>query len=188
MAKNFTKQAFTDSVKAIQSKRGSRKSYSRLEDKDKFRLGDPEKEFIRSRDGFYLSTVGETGWPYVQYRGGEKGFLKVLSESKLGFADFRGNMQYISTGNISDTKKASLFLMDYANRRRLKIWAEASIVSIDDDLELFEQLVDPDYPAEIERLFMFDVVGFDWNCPQHITQRFTLEEIEMINRIGIENI
>ena len=180
MAKNFTKYAFTDSVKAVQEQKGSRASYARFEDRDKFIIGQTEREFISNRDGFYMSTVGENGWPYVQFRGGDKGFLKVLDESTLGFADFRGNMQYISTGNISATKKASLFLMDYANRRRLKIWANASIEVADPESDYYKKLVDPDYPAEIERLFLFDVVGFDWNCPQHITQRFTVEEIESL--------
>lgn len=180
MNRNFTKYAFTNSVKAVQAEMGSRKSYKRMESGNRFRLTQRETSFIDSLDGFYLSTVGENGWPYVQYRGGEKGFLKILDESTIGFADFRGNMQYISTGNINATKKASLFLMDYANRQRLKIWAEARIVDPAEDPDLLAKLENPDYPALIERLFVFDIVGYDWNCPQHITQRFTIGEFEQL--------
>jgi len=186
MDRNFTKYAFTDSVKAVQQENGSRRSYTRMESGDRFKLTERETSFISSLDGFYVSTVGENGWPYVQYRGGEKGFLKALDETTLGFADFRGNMQYISTGNITATRKASLFLMDYANRHRLKIWAEASIINPSDDPALLEKLENPDYPALIERLFVFNVVGFDWNCPQHITPRFTVDEFETIMKANAE--
>jgi predicted pyridoxine 5'-phosphate oxidase superfamily flavin-nucleotide-binding protein len=180
MDKNFTTYAFTESVKAVQEQNGSRKSYTRMEKGDKFSLTDRETSFIESIDGFYMSTVGENGWPYVQYRGGERGFLKVLDKTTIGFADFRGNMQYISTGNILSTKKASLILMDYAKRQRLKIWAETKIVMASDEPDLLARLENPAYPAQIERLFVFNIVGFDWNCPQHITQRFTVDEFEMM--------
>ena len=120
----------------------------------------------------------------MQYRGGPAGFLKVVDDTTLGFADFRGNMQYISSGNVTSTKKASLFLMDYANRQRLKIWAEAAIVENGSEPELFESFVDPDYPAIVERLFLFEIVGFDWNCPQHITQRFTPDEFAEFSQSG----
>ena len=180
MDRNFTKYAFTESVKTVQDEQGSRSSYARMERGDRYKLTKRETSFIESRDGFYMSTVGENGWPYVQYRGGEQGFLKALDETTLGFADFRGNMQYISTGNVLATKKASLFLMDYANRQRLKIWAEARVVKASDDPDLLAKLENPDYPALIERLFIFDIVGYDWNCPQHITQRFTVDEFEQL--------
>jgi len=178
MGKNFTNLAFTESVKKIQEKYGSRKSYARMEFGDKSILTDREIPFIESRDSFYLATVGENGWPYVQFRGGPNGFLKVVDKETIGYADFRGNMQYISVGNITSTSKASLFLIDYPTRQRLKIWAESEIIDPQEDEELAEELVVSDYKAMIERLIIFKVKGYDWNCPQHITQRFTCDEIE----------
>ena len=180
MAKNFTRFAFTDTVKKIQEENGSRASYSRMERGNRFELSAREISFIESRDMFYMSTIGENGWPYLQYRGGPRGFLKALDEKTLAFADFRGNMQYISTGNVTATKKASLFLIDYPTRQRLKVWAEADVIKASEDPDLLAKLEDPDYPAKVERIFTFNVVGFDWNCPQHITQRFTVEEMEML--------
>ncbi len=129
MNQNFTKLAFSDSVKKFQEQHGSRKSYSRMETSgDQYVLTNREIPLIESRDSFYMATVGENGWPYVQYRGGPKGFLKVIDNTTLGFADFRGNMQYISAGNINSNHKVSLFLIDYPSRQRLKIWAESKIV------------------------------------------------------------
>ncbi len=136
-------------------------------------LPEEEAAFIAARDSFYLATVGENGWPYLQYRGGPKGFLRVLDPSTLGFADFRGNRQYISTGNIESTGRACLFLMDYPAQERLKIWAEGEIV---DDPEVLKQLADPNYSATIERGFLFHILAFDWNCQQHIVQRYTPAE------------
>ncbi len=178
MNQNFTKLAFTDSVKKIQEQQGSRKSYARMEiSGDKYVLTDREIPFIKSRDSFYMATVGENGWPYVQYRGGAIGFLKVIDSTTLGFADFRGNMQYISTGNINSNSRASLFLIDYPSRQRLKIWAESKVVEADDDQELLKKLIVPDYEAKIERMIVFNILAYDWNCSQHITQRYTTEEI-----------
>ncbi len=124
-----------------------------------------------------MATVGENGWPYVQFRGGSKGFLKVIDDTTLGYADFRGNMQYISVGNINSSRKASLFLMDYPSQQRLKIWAESEVIDADQDSELLQSLQIPGYKARIERLIIFRVQAYDWNCPQHITPRYTSEEI-----------
>jgi predicted pyridoxine 5'-phosphate oxidase superfamily flavin-nucleotide-binding protein len=181
MNRNFTQLAFTDSVKKVQEEYGSRRSYERMESGEKYILTNREIPFIESRDGFYMATVGENGWPYVQFRGGEKGFLKVLDNETLGYADFRGNMQYISVGNINSTRKVSLFLMDYPSRQRLKIWAESEVVSASENPEMLAKLEVPDYEAIIERLIIFKIQGYDWNCPQHITPRFTIKEIEALS-------
>ena len=179
MPQNFTNYAFTDSVKLAQEKYGSREAYARMEQAgDKFELSERERDFIESRDSFYMATVGENGWPYVQFRGGPPGFLKVLDATTLGMVDFRGNRQYISVGNIHATKKASLFLIDYPSRRRLKIWAESQVLEPQADRELLARLSLPDYEAVVERIIVFNVVAYDWNCPQHITPRFTAEEIK----------
>ena len=178
MNQNFTKVAFTDSVKKLQEQYGSRKSYARMESAgDQYVLTDREIPFIKSRDSFYMATVGENGWPYVQYRGGAIGFLKVINGSTLGFADFRGNMQFISAGNINSNSKASLFLIDYPSRQRLKIWAESEVIDAAEDPALLEKLEDSNYKAKIERLIIFNIKAYDWNCSQHITQRYTTEEI-----------
>ena len=180
MGQNFTQIAFTDSVKKAQEKYGSREIYQKVEergpDQSKLYLG--EMEFVKQRESFYMATVGENGWPYVQFRGGPKGFLKVIDQETLGYADFKGNLQYISTGNINASKKASLILLDYPNRRRLKIWAEAEILDPEQHPELLEKLTMEDYTANIERLVIFHIKAFDWNCPQHITPRYTIEEIK----------
>ena len=180
MTDNFTELAFTDSVKTLQEKYGTRTAYSRMERGGKFRnqLAWQEKKHIADRDGFYLSSVGENGWPYMQFRGGPKGFLKAIDDHRLAFADFRGNGQYISTGNFIDNNKTMLFLMDYPNKRRLKIWAEAEVLDAADHPELAQQLTAPDYEATVERIIVFKVHAFDWNCPQHITPRYSEEEIQ----------
>ncbi len=125
-----------------------------------------------------MATVGENGWPYVQFRGGPKGFLKVTDDTTLGYADFRGNGQYISTGNLQACKKAALILMDYPSQQRLKIWVETKIIEAGQDAELVKRLEMPEYDARIERLVILSVQAFDWNCPQHITPRYTAEEIK----------
>lgn len=178
MNQNFTKFAFTDSVKKAQEHYGSRKSYSRMEvSGDQYVLTSREIPFIQSRDSFYMATVGENGWPYVQFRGGPKGFLKVIDNKTLGYADFRGNMQYISVGNINSSRKASLFLMDYPSQQRLKIWAESEVIDAGQDAELRKTLEVAGYEAHIERLIIFRIQAYDWNCQQHITPRYTSEEI-----------
>ena len=180
MVRNFMEFAFTDSVKKAQEEYGTRAPYQKMEEKDEFRnkLTWQENSFIEGRDCFYVSSVGQNGWPYMQYRGGPKGFLKPIDENTLAFADFRGNGQYISTGNFKSTNKTMLFFMDYANQKRLKIWAEAEVMHAADHPELLEKVVMPDYQVTVERIFVFKVQAFDWNCPQHITPRYTKEEVE----------
>ena len=179
MGQNFSTFTFTDSVKEAQSLYGSRNNYAGMEQEpDRFNLTDKEAQFIRSRDSFYMATVGENGWPYMQFRGGPIGFLKVLGERTLGFADYRGNRQYISTGNLNAQKKAMLFLMDYPTRQRLKLWTTCEVKHVDEAPTLASELITPDYRAKVERLFLFTIEAFDWNCPQHITQRYSLDEIK----------
>ncbi len=181
MNRNFTRFAFTMSVKEAQERYGTRHAYARMESSgDRYVLTDKEASFIQSRDSFYMATVGENGWPYVQFRGGPIGFLKVIDNTTLGYADFRGNGQYISTGNIHASHKAALLLMDYASRRRLKIWVEATIIEAEQDAALARQLTMPDYDARIERLVKLSIQAWDWNCPQHITPRYTIDEISEI--------
>jgi hypothetical protein len=182
MARNFAEIAFTESVKAQQEKYGSRRSYARMEAVERgAELGFAEADFIDERDGFYLATVGETGYPYVQFRGGPKGFLKVLDQRTLAYADFRGNLQYISVGNLSRNDRAALILMDYARRQRLKIYARIEVIEAKDAPGLIAQLQDPEYKAQIERAMVLHVEAFDWNCPQHITPRYTIEEVRALN-------
>ena len=176
--------ASTPAVKAARERYGSAAQYARLDGTQgadgpvrNDRLGDAEGLFIAGRDGFYLASVSETGWPYVQYRGGPAGFLNVLDERTLGFADFRGNRQYVTTGNVAASDRVSLFLMDYAHQRRLKIFGRLRMVDANDDPELAARLAVPGYPGRVERAALIEVEAFDWNCPQHITPRFTQEEL-----------
>jgi len=160
MNEDFTKLAFTETVKEVQEKHGSRKSYARQEESgDRYVLTEQEKSFIESRDSFYIATVGTNGWPYVQFRGGPPGFLHVLNDTTLGFADFRGNRQYISAGNIIDSRRASLILMDYPTRQRLKIWAEADLKDPSDEPELEKRLTPADYKAKVERIITLILLG-----------------------------
>ncbi|MEM9908842.1 MAG: pyridoxamine 5'-phosphate oxidase family protein [Cyanobacteria bacterium P01_D01_bin.44] len=177
MARKFADIAFTPAVKAIQTERGSRETYERFVAKGPANDSVDEKvaAFIPERDSFYMGTVGETGWPYIQFRGGPKGFLKILDNKTLGFADFQGNVQYLSVGNLSQDERVFLFLMDYAHRRRLKIWGRATVV--EDDPELLAQLSDPDYSALVERAIVIRIEAFDWNCPQHIPIRYSEAEV-----------
>lgn len=178
MIRNFTRYAFGEDAKEFQERFGSREAYSRMEESgDRFVLTEKEKAFIESRDSFYLSTVGGNGFPYVQFRGGPRGFLKVLGPSRLGFADYTGNRQFISAGNIRETGKACLFLIDYPTRQRVKILAESEVWVSEDNPELASRLSDPAYPAKVERLMVFDILAYDWNCPKYIPQRYTLDEI-----------
>jgi len=178
MARNYAEVMFTKTVQAKQEHYGTRAAADRMADSDDRQgiLTKREIEFIAERDFFYVATVNEDGWPYVQFRGGPAGFLKTLGDKTLGYADFRGNQQYISMGNLDQNDKVSLFFIDYANRKRLKMVARARVVDAADDPELVARVEDPDYRARIERAIVFDVVAFDWNCPQHITQRFTEAE------------
>lgn len=142
------------------------------------RLTPEEAMFIATRDSFYMASVAETGWPYLQHRGGPPGFLKVLSPSELAFADFRGNRQMLSTGNVSVNDRVSLFLMDYPNKERLKIMGHAKVLDAREHRDLVKKVAPPEMTALTERVFVIQVVSFDWNCPQYITPRFTAEEVE----------
>lgn len=176
---NFGSIAFSEAAKKLQEQAGSRAGYARMEKNQVSDSFTPyEREFIAQRDGFYLSTVGENGFPYIQFRGGPMGFLKVLDSTRLAFVDFSGNKQFISTGNIATNNKVSLFLMDYASRTRLKILAVAELLEIAANLDLLEKLSPANYAFKPERIFVLHLKAFDWNCPQHITPRFTLQEIE----------
>ncbi|MGB0371386.1 MAG: pyridoxamine 5'-phosphate oxidase family protein [Opitutales bacterium] len=178
MNQNFTQYTFSETVKQLQERDGSRRNYSLMENSgDRYVLTPQEVEFIESRDHFYLSTVGPNGWPYVQYRGGPKGFLKALGPSTIGFADFRGNRQHISSGNIMDTGKVAMILMDYPTRQRVKIWAEAKVSFAEEEPALVETLSSKDYRARVERIYQFEIKAYDWNCPQHIFPRFTVDEL-----------
>lgn len=183
MTDTYGQIAFTDAVKSVQEVQGSRNAYARVgaRPERKRRLGPEETEFIHARDSFFLASVSETGWPYVQYRGGPEGFLHVIDDHTLGFADFCGNRQYITTGNITGNDRVALLLIDFANRRRLKIFGRMHSVPQAEDPALADALSDRDYDvlhdATVERAFLIAVEAFDWNCPQHIRPRFTEEEI-----------
>lgn len=179
MAHKFAEIAFTPVVRAIQTQQGSRGGYARMDGGDDYNhlLSGREAMFIAARDSFYMSSVGETGWPYLQHRGGPAGFMKVLDERTIGFADFAGNRQYVSTGNFSTNNRVALFFMDYPNRTRLKLLGRVRTIGLDEP-ELLARLEDADYPAQVERGFVIEVEAFDWNCPQHITPRFTQAEVE----------
>lgn len=182
MANKFHEIAFSREVKAVQEQYGSRRHYEKLEHRadSNYEIGDGEADFIESRDGFYLATANDNGQPYIQFRGGRPGFLKVLDERTLGYADFRGNLQYISVGNAAANKKIALFLMDYANRRRLKVLGEIEFHEAGDRPDLIAQLSDPSYEAKVERAAIIHVKGLEWNCPQHITPRYTVDEVKVM--------
>ncbi len=180
MARHFMDFAFSDSVRSEQERFGTRSAYERMETKEAFRnqLTWQENSFIKGRDSFYVASAGENGWPYLQHRGGPKGFLKVIGDNQLAFADFKGNGQYISVGNFRANRKSVLFFMDYPRQQRLKIWAETDVLYPAEEPGLMEQVVLPDYGAQVERIIVFKVLAFDWNCPQHISPRYTREEIK----------
>ncbi|WP_404711962.1 pyridoxamine 5'-phosphate oxidase family protein [Sphingomonas sp. MMS24-J13] len=178
MAYGFLDIATTPSVAAVQAAMGSADFWAGFRGNRSFdRFGENEAAFIAARDSFYMATVSESGWPYVQHRGGPRGFLKLIDDRTLAFADYRGNRQYISTGNLGADDRVSLILMDYTARARLKIFAHASIVALDSDPALAEKVADPAYKGKPERIFVLRLEAFDWNCPQHITPRFTETEI-----------
>lgn len=179
MPNPFAQLMFSDSVKQAQIESGTRRANERYESVERLsELTENETWFIGERDGFYMATVNENGHPYVQFRGGPKGFLKVLDEKTLAYADFRGNLQNISIGNLKANSKAALILMDYSNRARLKILAEIEVINAKDDPCLIAKLEMPGYRAKVERAMILRIAAYDWNCPQHITPRYTLEEIE----------
>jgi predicted pyridoxine 5'-phosphate oxidase superfamily flavin-nucleotide-binding protein len=179
MKRPLSDVAFTESVKAVQQRMGSRKHYERMETAGGWEnaISKDLAGFIGDRDSFYVATANAKGQPYIQHRGGPKGFLKVLDERTLAFADFAGNRQYITVGNLAENKQAFLFLMDYVNQTRVKIWGTAEVV---DDPRLVKQLTDPAYKGKSERAIRFHVEAFDINCRQHIRPRFTQEEVEAL--------
>lgn len=181
MGHKFAEIAFTPVIRDIQIASGSREAYARMDEGAPYNhiLGEREASFIVARDSFYMATVSESGWPYVQHRGGPAGFMKVLGDRTIGFADYAGNRQYVSTGNVSSDDRVSLFFMDYPNRRRLKMLGRVRV--IDPRAPEFPPgLIDDDYTVQVERGFIIEVEAFDWNCPQHITPRFTEVEIESL--------
>lgn len=181
MTHEFAERMFTESVKLTQTLFGSREQNERLHHSfgPNDELTEKEAEFIAGRDSFYLSTVSETGWPYVQHRGGPAGFLKVLNRQRIAYADFKGNTQLISTGNVATNDRCSLILMDYANRRRLKLLGHLQMHDVRAaPIPELELVVPNDYKAKVERVAIIQIVAFDWNCPQHITPRYTLAELE----------
>jgi predicted pyridoxine 5'-phosphate oxidase superfamily flavin-nucleotide-binding protein len=180
--KKISDKMFSPTVKAWQDEKGSRIAYQRMEEKGGFKetITPDLVEYISERNSFYLGTASADGQPYIQHRGGKPGFLKVLDDKTLGFADFRGNKQYISAGNLEDNQKAYIFLMDYANRRRIKIWGEAKVV--EDDPALLKKLEDQDYKAVIERAIIFTITAWDINCPQHIPRKVGEEDIVAITQ------
>jgi predicted pyridoxine 5'-phosphate oxidase superfamily flavin-nucleotide-binding protein len=183
MGRRFAELTFTPLVKAQQQKHGSRRQYERVEQSiiAGSELGPDERAMISSRDGFYMASIGESGWPYVQYRGGPKGFLRIVDDHTIGFADLRGNKQYISAGNIEHDDRVSLFLMDYPSQSRLKILGHAEIHENDASAqELIKTLRIPEEKTPVEHAVLIHVEAFDWNCPQHITPRYTQEELAEI--------
>ena len=179
MAKGFMDIATTPSVEAAQIANGSREFNAEMAARRVFdRFDEDAVDFIATRDSFYIATVSETGWPYIQHRGGPQGFLKVLDERTLGIADFAGNRQYLTVGNLAAGDKAALFLMDYRRRGRMKIFARAETVDLSLQPDLAARLATPGYRARIERGLLFRLEAYDWNCSQHITPRYTIAEVE----------
>jgi predicted pyridoxine 5'-phosphate oxidase superfamily flavin-nucleotide-binding protein len=183
MAHQFAEIMFTDGVKAAQEQVGSRAQYERFTGATgpNDELSEQETAFIEQRDSLYIATVNADGWPYVQHRGGPAGFLRVMGPQCLAYADFRGNKQMISVGNVATNDRVSLILMDYPNRRRLKILGHTRVADAREvpPAELAKVEL-PDYRARIERVVYIDVVAFDWNCPQHITPRYTETEFSAL--------
>lgn len=172
--------AFTPTVKAEQTRHGSRDAYARMEQKRGWQdsVTDDLAAFIAERDSFYLATVSADGQPYIQHRGGKPGFLKVLDEKTLAFAEYAGNRQYITLGNLRENAKAYIFLMDYANRHRIKIWGRAR--AVEDDAALIERVSDPDDPVPPARIIVFEIAAWDRNCPQFITPRYTQSQFDEV--------
>ncbi|MGN7293042.1 pyridoxamine 5'-phosphate oxidase family protein [Rhizobium sp. SAFR-030] len=178
MSYGFLDVAVTPSVRAAQAEMGADHIWTDFKGhREHDRFGRNEAAFISDRDTFYMASVSETGWPYVQHRGGPRGFLKVIDDQTLAFADYRGNRQYISTGNLAANDRACLFLIDYPRQARLKIYAHVEKVSLDADPALTQAATDPGYGARLERIFRLRLKTFDWNCQQHITPRFTEDEL-----------
>lgn len=179
MTKSFGSLVFTPAVKALQERYGSRQQYARLEQLGDMSggLGPDEKEYLGERDTFYMASLGESGWPYIQHRGGPKGFLKVIDDTTLAFADFRGNKQYISTGNLQTDNRVALIVVDYPRQLRLKLLGRVEIFEGEKATDWLTKVRDLEYRAVTERVYVIRVEAFDWNCQQHIVPRYTEEEI-----------
>jgi predicted pyridoxine 5'-phosphate oxidase superfamily flavin-nucleotide-binding protein len=177
MPKYASDVAFTPAVKSIQDAKGSRNGYARMEENSGWETGITDQliAFIGGQDSFYFGTASADGQPYIQHRGGPRGFLEILDEKTLAFADFQGNRQYITSGNLSENNKAYIFLMDYPNRRRVKVWGQARV---SDDPDLISRLSASHYRGKPEQAIVFQITAWDVNCPQHITPRFSTEEVE----------
>jgi hypothetical protein len=177
MAAKFQKLTSTQTVRRAQEHYyGKSPNHEGAPENDP--LTEDEIRFIQARDSFYMATVSETGWPYIQHRGGQPGFLRVLSPTTLAFADYRGNRQLLSTGNLATSDRVALFLMDYPQRTRLKILGHARVEDAREHPDLVAQLAESEVQNKVERLFFIEIVSFDWNCPQYITPRYTVEEIK----------
>ncbi len=183
MSKHYGAIAFTEAVRGVQHRYGSDAFYDRKRVQGTAAPGadvltEDEKDYLAERDSFYLASVGQTGWPYVQFRGGPAGFLRIVDDGTIGWADFRGNLQYISAGNLAGDDRVALIAVDYVHRRRLKIFGRAQVVTAQDDPALMEVFADPGYDAVVERAVLVAVQAYDWNCPQHITVRFGAADLE----------
>ena len=185
MTQRYREIAFTPAVRAAQVRNGSADIYATAAPGEGAggeadALTAAEMTFISLRDSFYFATVSASGWPYMQHRGGPPGFVKIISPRQISIADYRGNQQYVSLGNLADNDRASLFFMDYMNRYRLKVLARARIIDLTGDAALAQQLSDPAYDGALERGILFEIEAFDWNCPKYITPRFTEAELQML--------
>jgi len=178
MPYHFLEVAVTPNVRLAQAEMGADQIWLGDHHRESDSFTDSELAFISARDSFYIASVSETGWPYVQHRGGPKGFLKIVDRKTLAFADYRGNRQYISTGNFAANDRACLFVVDYPRRARLKIYMHVEKLTLDADPALADLVFDAGYRAKAERIFRLRLEAFDWNCPQHITPRYTEEEVE----------
>lgn len=183
MSKHYGSIAFTESVRAVQRSHGSLPFYDRKRVQGGATPGQDaltpaEADYLAERDSFYLATVSEAGWPYVQFRGGPAGFIRIVDDKTIGWADFRGNLQYISVGNLADEGRVALIAMDYVHRRRLKIFGRARIATADEEPALVNSFSDLTYGATVERAIVVSVEAFEWNCPQHITARYTDVELQ----------
>jgi uncharacterized protein len=180
VAHTFGSLVFTPTIKALQEQHGSRRQYARMEETGpaRDRLGDAETEFLADRDSFYMASVGSGGWPYIQHRGGPRGFLKVIDDRTTAFANFSGNRQYISSGNLSTDNRVAVILVDYPRQARLKLLGRAEIIDGEHAKDWIERVRLPEYKAAVESVYVIHVEAFDWNCPQHIVPRFTAEEIQ----------
>jgi uncharacterized protein len=184
MTRRYASLAFTPSVQALQQREGSRAAYARMAAGAGTAadvIDEDVRSFLAEADHAFVATVSETGWPYVQHRGGPRGFLRVVGPSRIAFADFRGNRQFVSAGNVSRDSRASMIIVDWPRRRRLKLAGRLAFAAAEEaDRDLVDAVALPGYPARIERVATFDLEAWDWNCPQHIVPRYTPDEVERV--------